>query len=83
MDEDGYYKDTARGYLIDPETFTEDRNLSDYEDLTIEAFPAMYGSWLCWPVIELFGTAYTDCMRFLPDESYSNPTDYAFKVGPV
>ena len=49
----------------------------------MEQFPAMYGSWICWPVMTMWEGAYTDCMRFLPKDSYSSPEDYAFRQGPI
>merc|ERR1719458_2361700 len=49
----------------------------------VSTFPAMYGSWICWPVMTMWEGAYTDCMRFLPKDSYSSPEDYAFRQGPI
>jgi len=45
----------------------------------MEQFPALYGSWICLPVIQMFGSSYTDCMRFLPETS--TPEDPRFQDG--
>ena len=83
MDEEGDYEDMAKSYLIDPSTFTSESRLSDYDDITLGNFPAMYGGWLCLPPMELFGNTYTDCMRFLPSDSYSTAEDYSFGLGEI
>ena len=49
----------------------------------MEQFPAMYGSWLCLPPMDYDNGTYSNCMRFLPSDSYSNPEDFKFKSGPV
>ena len=45
----------------------------------MEQFPALYGSWLCIPPVEILSMHYTDCIRFMPSESYSNREDKQFK----
>ena len=46
-------------------------------------FPAMYGSWLCLPPMSYDMMTYSTCLRFLPNDTYSNPEDFKFKQGPV
>lgn len=82
-DEDGDFDDMAKSYLIDPSTFTETSRLSDYDDITLNSFPAMYGGWLCLPPMDLLGNSYTDCIRFLPSDSYSTVEDYNYGPGQV
>ena len=45
----------------------------------MEQFPALYGSWLCIPPVEMLSMHYTDCIRFMPSDSYSNREDKQFK----
>ena len=43
----------------------------------------MYGAWLCLPPMTYDNGTYSNCMRFLPSDSFSNPEDFKFKSGPV
>ena len=81
MREDGEYNDPPKSYLIDPNTFQSASSLSQFSDLTVEQFPALYGAWLCFPAMTLQETTFTNCLRFLPDDQYSKKEDYGFKAG--
>jgi len=83
MDEEGDFDDMAKSYLINPDSFNSESRLSDYEDITLDRFPLMYGGWVCLPPMEILGNVYTDCMRFLPHGSYSTVEDYSFESGEI
>ena len=46
--ETGEYSEEPKAYLINPAEFGPEKKLSDFKDLTLEQFPAMYGAWLCF-----------------------------------
>ena len=75
------YEEMPKSYLVNPATWTETSLLSSEADLSMDQFPALYGSWICLPVLEsdMFNGVYTNCMRFLPTEAYSTVEDYRFK----
>jgi len=83
MLEDGTYPKQPASYLIDPLTWTETSSLAEQTDITEGIFPAMYGGWMCQQPKEWEGTMYSDCMRFLPSDEYSNSTDVRFETGPM
>ena len=83
MEDGGNYADMPRSYLIDPTQFKEGSRLEDFTDLTGEAFPAMFGGWLCLPPMTYDNGTFSNCARFLPDEEYSKQEDFKFKEGPV
>jgi len=77
------YDSMYRSYLINPSSWTESSRLDDYEDLGYGAFPGLYGGWLCSDPEELFDMFNAECMRFLPNSSFSNTTDITYGAGPA
>ena len=77
------YDNMNRSYLIDPTTWTETSRLDDYQDLGFGALPGLYGGWLCSEPEEIFDMYTAECMRFLPNASYSNTTDITYGAGPA
>ena len=43
----------------------------------------MYGGWMCVPPMEYLNHFYTECMRFLPGDEWSNTEDVQFETGPI
>lgn len=76
MEQDGEYSDMNKSYLINPDDFFNASRLNTFTDLSIKTFPAMYGAWMCWPPVTMNQGTYTNCMRFLPSDSYSTNEDY-------
>lgn len=83
MEESGEYQDAPKSYLVNPADFTENTRLNQFTDVGMSQFPAMYGSWLCLPPMSYDMMTYSTCLRFLPNDTYSNPEDFKFKQGPV
>ena len=83
MEESGDYQDAAKSYLVNPADYTATSRLNQFADIGMSQFPAMYGSWLCLPPMTYDNGTYSNCLRFLPNDSYSNTEDFKFKQGPV
>ena len=81
MDANGVYNEEPFAYLINPAEFDSTKKLSDFDNLTLEQFPAMYGAWLCMAPIIILDRTVVDCMRFLPDSGYSKNEDFGFQKG--
>ena len=79
----GYYESTNASYLIDVATLNEESNLSDYQNIGEEVFPALYGGWLCSQVMEFYDMARVDCMRFIPSEMTATQRDPRIRPGEV
>ena len=83
MGENMEYDDMPRSYLVNPAEFTESSRLDQFTDISREAFPAMFGSWICLPPMTYDNGTYSNCARFLPSEESSRPEDFKFSRGPV
>ena len=78
MSDDGMYSDMPTSYLIKPSEFNKDSRLNKFEPLPTDAFPAMYGGWICYPPEDIMMNSMTDCLRFLPSESYTSYKDFRY-----
>ena len=72
MEDGGNYADMPKSYLINPQDFKEESRLEDFEDVSKEAFPAMFGAWLCLPPMTYDNGTFSNCARFLPSEETSS-----------
>ena len=77
------YENGWKSYLIDPQMWTENSRLDDFEDLGMGAFPAMYGGWLCQDPQEMFEMFTSECFRFIPNSEYASMNDPTISTGPV